>query len=191
MLNFEHQDKEVLNVLYEIGNKIKYREINIEAYFQELLENDKRTEDEQLLFQLMQQDRKIFTKFEEEEKFRIKILSKEFNMPIINRDRYFDWDTRPIHYWEFNFKKIYFPIHVAEDIIGNYRISTVWLGIDHSFYKTAHPVIFETMIFPIDDSVAMIEELKGYQERYSYLRQSEIGHRYACDVVEALLKVEQ
>ena len=37
---------------------------------------------------------------------------------------------------------------VAETIVGDYRVSTVFLGLDHSFRQNgAPPVLFETMIF--------------------------------------------
>lgn len=35
---------------------------------------------------------------------------------------------------------------VAEETVGRYRVSTVWLGIDHSF-GSGPPLIFETMVF--------------------------------------------
>jgi hypothetical protein len=40
---------------------------------------------------------------------------------------------------------------VAEDWLPNgYWVSTVWLGLDHSF-GSGPPVIFETMVFPASD----------------------------------------
>lgn len=39
--------------------------------------------------------------------------------------------------------------HVAVEAIGGYRISTVFLGIDHSFGRGL-PILFETMIFNPD-----------------------------------------
>ena len=135
--------------------------------------------------------REIYNRIETETKNRMKALHKEFSMPMISRQRCFDWDSRPIYYWEYSFKHFYFPIHVAEDFIGNYRISTIWLGLDHSFFPTQKPLIFETIIFVENESMKVIEELKGYQERYSYLDEAEVGHKIACDTVEALLKVEQ
>lgn len=37
--------------------------------------------------------------------------------------------------------------HVAEDWVGNLRVSTIFLGLDHSFFAGAKPVLWETMIF--------------------------------------------
>ena len=36
--------------------------------------------------------------------------------------------------------------HVADDRVGEVRVSTVWLGLDHSFGFGGPPLIFETMI---------------------------------------------
>jgi hypothetical protein len=37
--------------------------------------------------------------------------------------------------------------HVAQDVIEGIRISTVFLGLDHSFGRTPYPILFETMVF--------------------------------------------
>lgn len=37
---------------------------------------------------------------------------------------------------------------VKVDLIKETRISTVWLGLDHSFDLTGPPILFETMDFP-------------------------------------------
>jgi hypothetical protein len=36
---------------------------------------------------------------------------------------------------------------VAQTFVGSFRVSTIWLGVDHSFGEDAVPLIFETMIF--------------------------------------------
>lgn len=36
--------------------------------------------------------------------------------------------------------------HIADDKIGDVRVSTVFLGLDHSFTK-GKPILFETMVF--------------------------------------------
>jgi len=39
-------------------------------------------------------------------------------------------------------------MQVAYDEVGLYRVSTVWLGLDHGFgWGGPRPVIFETMVF--------------------------------------------
>lgn len=37
---------------------------------------------------------------------------------------------------------------VAEDTVGGWRISTVFLGMDHSHMMKGQPVLWETMVFP-------------------------------------------
>lgn len=59
-------------------------------------------------------------------------------------------------------------VRVALDEIGPYRVSTVWLGIDHGFGGHA-PIIFETMVFKEDESDLDCR-------RYSTLRAAQIGH---------------
>lgn len=56
---------------------------------------------------------------------------------------------------------------------GDAVISTVWLGIDHSF-GFGKPLIFETMIFggPADQ----------YQDRYSTLAEAEAGHKWVLGI---------
>ena len=56
---------------------------------------------------------------------------------------------------------------VAKDVVGNSRVSTVFLGLDHSF-GSGPPMIFETMVFggPMSDEI----------ERYSTWEEAEKGH---------------
>lgn len=60
--------------------------------------------------------------------------------------------------------------HVAQTELGDVRVSTVFLGLDHSF-GSGDPLLFETMIFggPRD----------GYQERCSTWEQAEAEHAKA------------
>lgn len=61
-----------------------------------------------------------------------------------------------------------------EDPIPGVRVSTVFLGLDHS-WNGGPPVLWETMIFggPHD----------GYQDRYTSRAQAEKGHRRAIELV--------
>lgn len=58
--------------------------------------------------------------------------------------------------------------HKYEDII----VSTVFLGLDHSFNDEGPPLIFETMVFP--DTTT---------ERYSTYEQAVAGHEAMCERV--------
>ena len=61
--------------------------------------------------------------------------------------------------------------HVADKEIGNVRVSTVFLGLNHSF-GDGPPLLFETMIFG--------GEHDGYQERCSTYSEAEAMHEVAC-----------
>lgn len=65
--------------------------------------------------------------------------------------------------------------HVATDKIGSVTISTVFLGIDHSFGGKV-PLVFETMVFG--------GELDGLMERYSTWDQAETGHKIMVEKVK-------
>jgi hypothetical protein len=62
---------------------------------------------------------------------------------------------------------------VARSEFGEAVISTVFLGIDHS-YNGGTPVLFETMIFGGEHDL--------YQERYCTWDEAEEGHRLACEL---------
>lgn len=63
---------------------------------------------------------------------------------------------------------------VAKDQIGGVRVSTVFLGLDHSFGGHS-PLLFETMIFGGAHD--------GYQERYTFWDDAEAGHAKAVAMV--------
>ena len=66
---------------------------------------------------------------------------------------------------------------VAFDEVGDFQISTVFLGIDHS-YGNGPPVLFETMIFDGDNFL-------DYQERCATWEQAEQMHQQAIAWVKA------
>lgn len=63
---------------------------------------------------------------------------------------------------------------VANIEIGDVRISTVFLGLDHQ-WGGGPPLLFETMIFG--------GEHDDYQERYSTLEEAMAGHARAVALV--------
>lgn len=65
--------------------------------------------------------------------------------------------------------------HVADEKVGDVRVSTVFLGLDHS-YGTGPPHIFETMVFG--------GELNGEMERYSTWDEAEAGHKAMLERVK-------
>jgi len=67
-------------------------------------------------------------------------------------------------------------LHVAMDEIGDVRISTVFLGLDHQF-GDGPPLLFETLVFggKLDDEM----------DRYTTWEEAEKGH------AEMVIKVRQ
>ncbi len=65
---------------------------------------------------------------------------------------------------------------VASTDLGDVRISTVFLGLDHRFGAAGPPLLFETMIFggPEDQ----------YTDRYATWAEAEVGHRKAVEIAE-------
>jgi hypothetical protein len=66
---------------------------------------------------------------------------------------------------------------VGRDQFGDVSVSTVFLGMDHSF-SGGTPVLFETMIFG--------GEHDQYQERYCTWDEAEKGHQIACELVNKI-----
>lgn len=62
---------------------------------------------------------------------------------------------------------------IGDDNIGKYRVSTVFLGLDHGL--GGKPLWFETMLFgdgPLDQE----------QWRYETLEEAKEGHKKACEL---------
>lgn len=62
---------------------------------------------------------------------------------------------------------------IALDEIGNIRVSTVFLGVDHDFGGKGPPILYETMVFGGTD------ETERDQWRYSTRSEAEAGHAQA------------
>ena len=72
--------------------------------------------------------------------------------------------------------------HVAREAIGEADISTVFLGLDHSFGQ-GPPLLFETMIFGLEGEEP--------QWRYSTWEEAEAGHVRALEYARNALQVER
>ena len=68
--------------------------------------------------------------------------------------------------------------HVGDTQVGKLRVSTVFLGLDHSF-TGGTPILFETMIFGAEEE---------YQERYATWQEAEAGHQLAVQIAEQKIK---
>lgn len=64
---------------------------------------------------------------------------------------------------------------VKRDEIGDILVSTVFLGLDHSWTPGGKPVLWETMIFG--------GEHDQYQERYTSHEDALEGHKKALELV--------
>jgi hypothetical protein len=80
---------------------------------------------------------------------------------------------------------------VAETQIGPYWVSTVWLGLDHSFME-GPPLIFETMVFATDSTDPTRETLGPDVDcmRYSTEQEALKGHEDMCTLVRATYQGE-
>lgn len=68
--------------------------------------------------------------------------------------------------------------HVGDEMVGEARISTVFLGVDHNFLPNRPPLLFETMIFGgVHD---------GHQTRASTYEEAKKQHAEAVALVRAL-----
>lgn len=62
-------------------------------------------------------------------------------------------------------------------------VSTIWLGLDHSFNSDV-PLIFETMVFMVNDKGDISNWSELYSDRYSTIEEARAGHKEACRLVE-------
>ena len=67
-------------------------------------------------------------------------------------------------------------------LVNDVLISTVWIGIDHSFLTEGLPMIFETMVF--GENAVQGDE---YQERYATEEEALAGHKTITRIEEAAL----
>jgi len=92
--------------------------------------------------------------------------------------KYYDKDGNKINLGEYaelltdNEYKI-----IKQEPIGEYFVSTVWLGIDLG-YGMGRPIIFETMVF--NSKTDLTEQ---YQDRYSTQEEALKGHEEAVQFV--------
>jgi hypothetical protein len=69
---------------------------------------------------------------------------------------------------------------VARTFIGTLWVSTVFLGLDHSFGDSDYPALFETMIFDDNDD--------RYQTRCSTWAEAEAMHAVAVEIAVARVR---
>jgi hypothetical protein len=92
------------------------------------------------------------------------------------RPLYYGWQGEPItqEEWSALFAD---ERHVGDDDIAGVRVSTVWLGLDHSWGLSGPPLIFETMVFG--------GKFDEWAWRYSTEREAREGHARIVAAVRA------
>lgn len=80
---------------------------------------------------------------------------------------------------------------VEQTMVGHFKVSTVWIGLDHSF-GDGPPLIFETMVFDHSKKVPVLGRLihpsvDGMQERYGTEAEAREGHANMLGHVRATL----
>lgn len=70
--------------------------------------------------------------------------------------------------------------HVAKETIEGFRVSTVFLGLNHNFSGNGDPLLFETMVFsPNGRSIDM--------KRYFTWEEAEEGHKKIVETIKVNL----
>lgn len=92
--------------------------------------------------------------------------------------RMYDLDHNPIGVEQFGAVMADPRRHIARDVVGDWRVSTVFLGVDHGFGES-DPLLYETMVFGAeswDDR---------YLRRYSTRAAAERGHADTVALIRA------
>lgn len=108
-------------------------------------------------------------------------LIKEFD--ATDQPRYYDRSGKPIdmHQWAKWGEDVAYK-RIRETTIGDYWISTVWLGLNHNF-GSGPPLIFETMVFYRGESDSDIMDGGEWMDRYSTEAQAVKGHERMVEEV--------
>ncbi|KKL94572.1 hypothetical protein LCGC14_1863300, partial [marine sediment metagenome] len=114
----------------------------------------KRGPSSSILLRILEGGRKVTTKY---------ILEGKTPKPVDNILEWCNWFETADR--KVSFTKMWLGVEV----------STVFLGLDHSFGRGA-PILFETMIFG--------GKQDQYQERYYTWEEAEVGHRQVCILSE-------
>lgn len=94
------------------------------------------------------------------------------------RHLYYDRQGQPItlHEWAAKMNDDAYK-RVAITECAGVMVSTVWLGLDHSFGSTGPPVIFETMVFASENAPEALAASDGEEWRYATEAEAMEGHR--------------
>jgi hypothetical protein len=70
---------------------------------------------------------------------------------------------------------------VSQNQVGNFWVSTVFLGMDHNFKEDGPPLVFETIVFPYEDGKVAFNE--KYMERCCTWQEAVAQHIKICSLV--------
>ena len=73
---------------------------------------------------------------------------------------------------------------VKQEKVGEYFISTIWLGTDLNFYSEGVENIFETMIFNKEERAEL------FQQRYRSLEDAKNGHKKIVSMLKDGANIE-
>ena len=73
-----------------------------------------------------------------------------------------------------------------QEDVGNYWVSTVFLGLDYNFDFSIEPLIFETMVF-IRDAEGVVNYSEVYLDRYSNYEETKKGHKKAVKITKEVI----
>lgn len=74
--------------------------------------------------------------------------------------------------------------HIALDMIGDLKVSTVFLGLDRNYSGEGPPVLWETMVFGLPDDEEIMD---CYTSKVDALK----GHARLCAEVHTLAKANR
>lgn len=116
------------------------------------------------------------------ERLQIPLVGPDNFDPLWDRknDHYFDRRGNPISMREWT-SLMEWDQHryriVKQERLGDYFISTVWIGLDHAF-GTGEPMIFESMVFWEGEEREEGDDLDEVMRRYSTEEEAIEGHQW-------------
>ncbi len=161
------------------GTKFKCEKVLEELKNQSIL-----NEQETFVLALLIKSKECFENYEKCKRLRIPEIYKGNSevSKLFERSLYLDWDGSPMQMWEWSFKKQYFTHHVDDTLVKGWRVSTVWLGLNHGWREEVQ--IFETMIFKEDEEQEENDYVDHYQERYASYDHALARHKEICGFLE-------
>jgi hypothetical protein len=106
-------------------------------------------------------------------------------LPDFGPGREYDKEGRPISFDEWGrLHRVIEYCRVADDTLGPYWVSTVWIGLNHCWDPDLPPLIFESMVFKGDWSDLNCA-------RYSTLEQALEGHARMVEEVRLFAELDE